>query len=160
MGNKQSSKNKYDKCELLITGFLRNCAHSIAGDDITQLCYRYYLIQQLLFMNDASFHALDVSSAYKPFISTNILNTNEASIQPKPFDVSCYIPNILPLISTENISEHINLKVQYDAILSRKMKWVNIDYKHLQTSRFLYIFKSDAIPNNFRSDYNLLQSNY
>ena len=211
MGNRQSrSRHKLiierDECELLIIGYLKNIIGNryrvLPSYDICSLCRQYYLIPQLLFLNDAAFHVINITSPNLPIISTNLVNTNQASINPKPFDVSCYIPNILKnstllqlgythqlktprkmakarslsalsnmtrahsydltptmtaVPSTYLPSTHLTLKpssdnnlnvsdddhtrdlnARYDAIFTRRLKWVQTKYKHLQSSIFLY----------------------
>ena len=190
MGNRHSRNRleiELDESELLIVGYLRNIHQCIPSDDICQLCRHYYLLPQLIFLNDAAFHTLNITTPAFPTITTNLVNTNEASISPKPFDVSCYIPNIFKhssVMQSPDTNMYLNINmlkmtkckstsyththsrtptsptyltlqpsmtidgtnnntVRYDAIFTRKLKWVNTEYKHIQTSLFFYIFENN-----------------
>ena len=53
---------------------------------------------------------MNITSPNLPIITSNLVNTNQASINPKPFDVSCYIPNILKISSLLTLGQTHQLK--------------------------------------------------
>ena len=111
-------------------------------------------------------HCLNVTTSSAPIITT------EACIQPDPFDISCYIPDVLnqPSISkilanqpafhelTMNQSTHSN---QYDAIFTRKLQWVRGNgYKSLECSYFFHIFLNIDNMSSTNYEFTSIQSVY
>ena len=139
------------KLSMLIYGFIRTIhtrtSNSIFLLNIGSICYQYYMTPIYIFMYDHhAFHTLDVTIPTSPVLATNIIQTTDKSTSwNKPFDLNCYIPNILNISSLQSLiinSKTNNKNEKYDAILCRAhSKTINSG----ESSRSFYIFPNKAI---------------
>eukprot|EP01084_Bolivina_argentea_P062723 114696_1 len=159
---------------LLIHGFIReshSSAHDQAITDICHLCCTYYIIPQFIFMYDHdAFHVFNVTSPSHPILNRTLIETNDQSTSwNRPFDLCCYVPNILnqsPSIkqllfehTPNDLNDIIYDMEQYDGILARAHSKT---HESGESSRSLYLFPNQHITTNRRSkkqnEHILLQS--
>eukprot|EP01084_Bolivina_argentea_P103970 186214_1 len=136
----------YNLSDLLIDGYIRvnieNYSLSITPD-VYRLCKEYYIVQKYIFMYDHNaFHILNVTSPLNPMLYKNIIKTNDKSTTwNKPYDLSCYVPNILSnyLINKENSNEI------YDGLFCRA---ASKTHESGESSRSFYIFENKCITDS------------
>ena len=175
MGNgKSKSQSKPDIADLLIAGFLRNIVQMFpkqdnrkyTPSDILEMCVQYYIIPKYIFLYDNhAFHALNITSPINPIITKNLIKTNDKSTTFNlPFDMSCYIPNILcdsPIKQLLDSDYRVYIKDKdnhkYSGILSRAHSKT---FNSGESSRSIYVFPNINLDGKHKQkeSHNLLQS--
>ena len=157
---KLRTHSQVDLYDLLISGFIRSLEAEIpAAYDpypvaVFAICYRYYIVPKFIFMYDhQAFHAINVTEPNHITFKKELLRTNDESTSwHRPFDLSCYIPNVLdvapkitPFLNFEDAGSPKHTSMVYDGILSRAYSKV---HESGESSRSLYVFENQNLHSN------------